>query len=1061
MKYFFFALFIIFSNLNLHADCNTPVGVAGQTQWMSSLGKVKWCNGSEWVDSTVTVGISCAGFVSGTISYISGDMLFCDGAFWQNMKGPTLDSCVGNVAGTYTWDTSSYILKFCNGANWHAMYLPSAPAVSGIGINGGALNTRLNNVQMNLSAAAMDSASKITHFCFKYFTSPSPPAAPIATDSCWVPVNFPSPGIQPSISISFSGYYFPIGFTPATYTVYAWAKNGVNYISSLSGSGAGTASVDKASIAFDPGSPPALINIFATNSDSSAVPPSGSDLFIPAGNDVFIKWKLTDDRVLPGTPVDIFYTTDEINFIPVATGVSNSANAGCSVDGLLSTGCYRWLGGAPSSGYFKIRVQASDDSNLSSILSAEPNNMGLFKYLAGTTDPGLGGSAASAVMFTNQGAGGFHSGAGAFVVRENGMMFVVDDRGLMKVDPTDGNYKLFLAYTGTRTDGPLATATLKSKPVKIALDYNDRLLIYDSDFIRRIDFSTNQITSIIGGGASTADGVTANNFQLTPASGNLPSVLFNPLPNGDIWFQGASDYNVANRSAGFKIRIYKASDNKIYSLVPYGIGSLEDAGFDPSGYPIYNVGIAFNPITSAVTAIRSRGIIPTPGGHSPRSTNYNPITGESVAPHIPFLGYWTDDNTITSRNGEMYGVDRFQLNGIFKYNSGSNSWVRLLGTGVKGQCADGTAALSCAVDVTDGFVNSQNQIFFLDRGRIRTIDGSGNVLTLFGQSLAFGDGGLAASSRVNEVYWLDNSQSGKIAFVDNKEFVLREFNPGGTITKLAGNGADQNPDTTSPAANQPISANYWGGIYPMLADSTNGSIYYHRNGHQISKLDRSSGLWVDIAGNGGTSHVSADGLLGNQVSMGGYPMGPQGFNGTTFLRQFHEWNGTQSVNGLIKTYALLDGTQGAFAGVMGPVGGSIDSCADGTALTACAIPANHNSLSKANWDAANSRWLLHQIGSNIIRTASAGGNWGTLVTLPRGINAFTYVLKASVPHVYYCSGGRMYKYNISSATETTLFWPSSTISCYGHSLAWHAGRNSIVFSIKQNGLGAIAEISDP
>ena len=409
----------------------------------------------------------------------------------------------------------------------------------------------------------------------------------------------------------------------------------------------------------------------------------------------------------------------------------------------------------------------------------------------------------------------------------------------------------------------------------------------------------------------------------------------------------------------------------------------------------------------------------------------------------------------------MYSVDRFQLQGIFKYNSVTNSWDRILGTGIKGQCADGTAALSCNVEVTDAFINSQNQVFFIDRGRVRIIDDTGKILTIFGQSLAFGDSGLAASARVNDVYYLDATQSGKIAFIDNKEFVLREFTPGGTINKLAGNGADQNADTTNPAVNQGISANYWGGIYPMVSNSTTGDIYFTRGGSYISKLDRASGLWVDLAGGGPTHYTAADGLLGNQVSFAGYPMGPLGFNGATFLRQFYEWDGTQGINGYLKTYALSNGTQGPLAGQAGPLGGSIDSCADGVALTACALPSNHNALTRAGWDAANSRWLLHQNGSSLIRTASPGGTWGTLTTLPRGVNAFTYILKAAVPHVYYCSGGRMYKYNLSSSTETALFWPSSTISCFGQSVLWHDSRQSIVFPIKQNGLGAIAEIYDP
>ncbi len=1058
MKFILLLVFIIFSPF-VSAMCGSPAGVRGQLQWIPSDSKIKWCNGYDWVDPVVNPGLSCAGTPAGSLNYVSSEIQFCDGAFWQRMKGPSVGSCIGDIPGTFKWDSTAYLMKFCDGVTWYAMYAPGYPEVSGFSINGGATDTSRNILEIDLSAYSPDAASNITHFCFKYSTTLSPPAAPAVDDTCWVPVNFPSPGIDPSTNISFSNFFYSIGFTPATYTLFGWVKNGVGYISSLSNSGNGSDGTDMGTIDFDPGAPPVLTNVFSTNSDSALIPPGPSDLVIPAGTDVYIKWKLTDDKPLPSTPIDIYYTTDEVNYILLASGLPNSAGAGCTADGTNSTGCYKWNLSSPTSGYFKVRVQATDDANLSGILSAEPNNMGLFKVLAGTTDPGLGGSAASAVIF-NRSGNGYNSGAGCFVVRDNGMMFICDDRGLMVIDPSDGNYKLFLPITGANTDGPLSSATLEYHPVKIALDYNDRLLIYDRHHIRRVDFSTNQVTSIIGGGGSNSNGTSANDFQLIPI-GVDPRVLFTPLPNGDIWFQTGADFDVGPRSAGIKLRIYKASDNKVYILTPTGTGSLEDPAFDPSGYSVYNFGISFNPITSAITGLRSRSIIPTSGGHDPRSVSYNPVTGVATAPHIPYRGYWTDDATINSRNGEMYYVDRFGDNGIFKYDAGTSSWIRLLGTGVKGQCPDGTPALSCSVEVTDAFINSQNQIFFLDRKRVRTIDASGNVLTLFGQSLAFGDGGFAASARVNEVIWLDQTAGGKIAFVDNKEFVLREFTPGGTINKLAGNGADQAANTVSPAVNQGITANYWGAIYGMVADSVTGDIFFPRDGATLSKLNRSTGRWEDIAGGGGTSYTGADGLPGNQVSMDGYPHGPFGFNGTHLIRHFHQWNGSTNVHGMMKTYAIADGTQSPLAGVIGFTGGSIDSCPDGDSLATCAIPGNHTPHSRANWDAANNKWLLHQFGSNNIRTASSGGTWGTFAVLPRGINAFAYVMKASVPHVYYCSGGRMYKYNLNTSSETALFWPSSTIYCQGYSVIWHASRQSVVFAISQNGLGGIAEIYDP
>jgi hypothetical protein len=1042
------------------ADCTSPAGITGQLQWITATGNVEWCDGANWVDPIVTPGTSCVGETQGLVKYDSGDLRFCDGSFWQSMKGLTMDSCIGVAAGTFQWDSARFAMKYCDGVSWYAMFDSTEPNITTLGVNSGSSITTSNNVLMNLAANVSDGVSKITHFCLKYSTTATAPTAPAATNSCWVPVNYPSPGIQPANSISFSGYYFSIGFSPSTYYIYAWVKSGVDQISEVTNSGAGTLGTDYTSIIFEPGQAPILSNVFATNSDSPSIPPIASDLVIPEDDHVYIKWHVTDDDPLPADTIDIYYTTNEVDFFLIQSGLPNSAGSGCTVDGVSSTGCYKWVGGSPTSGYFSLRIKATDATEYSSVLSAEPNNMGLFKMLAGTTDPGLGSSAVNAVLFTNQSSAPYLTGSGSFVVRDNGMMILSDDRGLMMVDPSDGNYKLLMPYTGVRTDGALASATLVARPIKIALDYQDRLLIYDNNRIRRLDFTTGQVTSLIGGGGSVSSGVLATDFSLSPTIAGSSATLFTPLPNGDLWFQTYPDFHVSSRSAGTKIRIYKASDQRVYTLVPTGTGSLEDAAFDPSGYELRNFGIAFNPITSAVTHVRSRAIIPTPGGYNPRSTSYDPVTGVSTTPHVPYLSYWADDSTITSRNGEMYAVDRFTVNGVYKYNSVTNVWDRIVGTGVKGQCPDGTAALSCDIEATDAFINSQNQLFFIDRNRIRTIDGSGNVVTYYGQALTYGDGGFAASARVNDVWWLDQTAGGKIVFIDNKEFVMREFTPEGTITKLAGTGTDSIPNTTATAVSQALSVNYWGGSFPMVADATDGTVYYTRGGGVLSKLDRSTGKWVDIAGGGGTSFTTADGLLGNQISFNGYNTGPMGYTGSSLLRHSYTWSGTQAENAYLKTYAVSDGTQSALAGQSGVVG-DMENCADGTALSACPLITNHNYLSRAHWDATNSRWLVHQVDTTRIRTMAAGGNYGTFVTLPRGFKAFTYVVKATVPYVYYCSAGRMYKYNLNTSTETTLFWPSSTISCQGFSLVWHPTRQSIIFAIKQNGLGAIAEIYDP
>ena len=931
------------------------------------------------------------------------------------------------------------------------------PLISSLSLDGGSTATDSNVVKVTLSAT--HTYLPINQFCLKSQIGYPAPSDPTANDACWKTIDGVNPPIMPATTINISNFNFSIGYVQATYSVYVWVKSEAGSISTLTNASSGTLNVDKFDTTYTPPSAPDIRNVIATNSDSPGNPLSESDLFIPAGQTVYIKWKASDDIVLPGDAMVISFTSDEQNFTQVVSGIANAQGVGCTVDGVISTGCYRWTNASPYSTYYKIRVGVLDSTGLISYASGPPLNTTPFSIIAGNTDLGLNGSAATAILKTRNAAGSNNTGNSRFVVRSDGNVFILDERGLLKIDPYDGLLKLYIPINGTSTNGPIASASLRN-PAKMALDASENLIIFDYDLIRKINFTTGQVTTIVGGGNSSADATLASQFQISPINDSFEYLLFTVLPNGNIWFQTADDF-IRARNAGAKVRYYKASDQKVYTITPSGNGSLEDGAFVPDTYAIYNFGITFDPNTSTVTKIRSRSIIPTPGGHSPRSVSYNPVHGGAEAPHIPFVSYWSDDNTFTAMSGVMYNVDHFDTQGVHRYNPLTNSWTRILGTGTRGQCEDGTLATSCNTDLTDVYVSPVGTIYFMDRNRIRVIDNTNKVQTLFGQSLAYGDGSKATAARISRVLWIDRTNDGRIIFADNNEFRLREFTAGGNISLIAGNGSDGSPDTTNPAVSQPITVKYWGGSYPFIADPATGDIFMGRSGGLLSRLSRATGLWTDIAGTGGTDYTTADGLTGNNISLSGYPSGPIGYNGTQLLRQFHQWNGTTEVNAQIKTYEISDGTQNHFAGLLGINLDSIDNCADGSTLANCRWPSNFQTMSKSQWDAANSRWLIHQLGSSRIRTAVQGGSINNLVTLPRGAQSFYYIVKATVPHVYYCSGGKIYKYNLNTATETALFWPSNTISCDGFSLTWDPVQNSIVFPILQNGLGGIARILDP
>jgi hypothetical protein len=1010
--------------------------------------------------TTVTLSLSATA-VSGTLSDVTleyaadgstfsavqtwnpGVTSFSDPAFVWNVPSDNTTTAKLRLVATNTFPASSTSSSSAFSVDSVAPTLTAGQFT----INSGATTTSGNNLKIALKAT--DNVTKITHFCLKQNTT-----APLVTDACWKSVTASPPGLPLSINLNLSNFPYLIGFNPGTYTVYSWVKDEAGNISDLTNSGAGTDGTDKASITYSPPVAPNLYNVVSSARDAVGSPPDQVlDLTVPFSSQVYVKWKATDNAALPGNAIKISYTLDGVLYTPLASNLPNSQGAGCTVDGVTYTGCS--IVPSPTSAAYSIRVTVLDAENQSTSASAVPLNTKPLNIIAGNTDPGFGGSATSAIMF--QTGVGMSTRANALAVSASGKFFVLESRGLIVIDPADGLYKTFIPVTGSAIDGDVATATLIG-PSQITMDYQDRLLIYDGDRIRRVDLETNTISTIIGGGGSTADGVSAASFA---ASGPGGASLFVPLPNGDLWFQISSEHGTY-RNGTSKLRVYKASLDKVFQWIPTGTGSDADPGYDPTNYVTEFYGIRFDPNTSALSKVVSRTSVPTAGGKNNYNVSYDPITKVTSAPHYGFPGYWGQEGVLNGRSGEMYTGNRFESFGIFKFDVAGN-WNRVVGTGGQGQCNDGTPATSCAIDLYTFYIGENEQIYFVDRGRIRTVDASGNILTLFGQSRSYGDGGNPASARFNNIIWMDRISDGRIVVKDEDEIRMREFSIGGTISTIAGTGADGGPDTTNPANIQPITAKYWGANYPMVVNPTNGNIYYTRDSSRISVLNRSTGLWEDLAGFGGTNDLSADGLPGNQISIAGYASAPIGFNGSQVIRGRYDWSGTYNQNGFLKLYSVADGTQSHFAGQLGPVDYNLQDCADGTPVANCKVETNGNTFTRFNWDSVNNKWIFAHLGSSKVQTAAEGGNISTYYNAPTGMLSFINVTKGANHYLYYCSTSNYHirRYHLEGGTDVELPWPNNTIICNGWSMNWDPVRNTVIFPISQNGLMGIGEYNDP
>lgn len=103
------------------AACSSPSGTAGQLQYVSGFGQVRYCNGTSWIalDNTATA-TGCS--TLGAVSFVSGEIMWCNGSVWVK-SAPTTNygACAGSDSGKFYYDTGGTYYWFCNGSNWRRM----------------------------------------------------------------------------------------------------------------------------------------------------------------------------------------------------------------------------------------------------------------------------------------------------------------------------------------------------------------------------------------------------------------------------------------------------------------------------------------------------------------------------------------------------------------------------------------------------------------------------------------------------------------------------------------------------------------------------------------------------------------------------------------------------------------------------------------------------------------------------------------------------------------------------------------------------------------------------
>ncbi len=233
------------------------------------------------------------------------------------------------------------------------------------------------------------------------------------------------------------------------------------------------------------------------------------------------------------------------------------------------------------------------------------------------------------------------------------------------------------------------------------------------------------------------------------------------------------------------------------------------------------------------------------------------------------------------------------------------------GNGTYGFSGDGGPATSAQINMARGLAtDSAGTLFFSDgaNARIRKVTPDGLIRTVAGTGLAgfSGDGGPATLAQIDAPESIVLDTAGNLFFADMYNARIRKVTPGGTISTVAGNGAQGFGGDGGPATSAKLCFPYGvtvdaiGNLY--IADTANsrirkvtkdglissvagnGTVGYEGDGGPaiLAKIGGIQGITVDAAGNlfiadssgGSIRKITPDGVI-NTVAGNGTP----GFGG--------------------------------------------------------------------------------------------------------------------------------------------------------------------------------------
>lgn len=648
---------------------------------------------------------------------------------------------------------------------------------------------------------------------------------------------------------------FNLSMTDGTKKLCAWAEDAAGNISTMI-LPTGDLTINSATISYEAGSPPVILEL-------SAVNPQNSSTTFAAGAPVNISWKITDSEGLSSSPVTLEYTTDGTIWKSIVKDFGSLANGTTLYEGSYTSFA------APTDAFFMLRLIATDTSgNRSLRVTSNTMNTGNWSIFAGNPDNGVGGSS-KAVSLPLAGSPTSQSLA---IHPHTGEIFIRTENGIVSVNPINATSKMIASYkntlnyaeTGLSENGgsftqitinPYIVAMNFDSAGRLYINFGDKSLLTQTKRIYQIDL-VNRTSRLYAGGGSSVNPTSALEAYLeyTPMAFDEENSLYFAVPC------------VSNYYPETKRRLYKLTQ------LPDGQpGALSLVAGNCTAVPPANNTSALSTSFAYGSNWNYGSLVVKNLGNTIYYNNYSASTYKiingihyntaipGVASFIRTLAFDKKENALYAiMNNTTYGfVHKFNSIGLPQSGGETQDGITIpLGPNSPTCLNDNIPASSSCIYSEAMALNKNNTLLFLDgvkvnaggSVRLRYIDGSQKVQTLAGTLPFFGNGLNKAVMRspngLAGIYYKSTTEPGSVwtpglYFGDYVSLVFGRINPNNNVQILWGNQAtgDTNiiPDNTQVSDSLSMGQRYTinGGIFTF--DST--GLPWLRISNRILSLD--------------------------------------------------------------------------------------------------------------------------------------------------------------------------------------------------------------------------------